>query len=181
MDANAYVEKLAALLPGAAFEAAPSIDFATLYVPADRLVEAGRALRDDPALAFDVLVEVTCADYFPREPRFELVYHLVSTSRTERLRVKVRAALDQAVPTVQSVWPSAGWPEREVWDMFGVVFEGHDDLRRVLMPEDWEGHPQRKDYPVQVKKAVQTYEPLQITEEQFRANIERDRMQRSGR
>jgi len=178
MDANAYVEKLTGLVPAAAFEAAASRDFPAVYASAGQWPETARVLRDDPALAFDVLIEVTCADYFPREPRFEVVYHLVSTSRNERLRVKLRAGEDTPLPTVQGIWPSGNWLEREVWDMFGVVFEGHPDLRRLLMPEDWEGHPQRKDYPVQVKKAVVTYEPLQLSEDEFRANIERDRVKR---
>jgi len=176
MDANGIIESLTPLVPGAAFEAGAGVDFATLYVPAEHIVATCAALRDH--LTFEVLVEVTAADYLPRAPRYEVVYHLLSVAHRRRLRLKVRVAADGTVPTVQPVYPGAGWLEREVWDMFGIVFDGHNDLRRLLMPEDWEGHPQRKDYPVQIQKAAQTYAPLEVTEEQFRASLERDRVKR---
>jgi len=176
MDANGIIESLTPLVPGAAFEAGASVDFATVYVPAEHIVATCAALRDH--LTFEVLVEVTAADYLPRAPRYEVVYHLLSVAHRRRLRLKVRVAADGTVPTVQPVYPGAGWLEREVWDMFGIVFDGHNDLRRLLMPEDWEGHPQRKDYPVQIQKAAQTYAPLEVTQEQFRASLERDRVKR---
>ncbi len=181
MNAASIIDTLTPLVPGAAYEAGTSVDFATIYVPAASLVETCRALRDTPSLRFNVLIEVTAADYLPREPRFEVVYHLLSIPHRHRLRLKVRAAsneVDGVIPTVQSVWPAAGWPEREVWDMFGIAFAGHMDLRRLLMPEDWDGHPARKDYPVQIRKAAQTYEPLEVSEDEFKANIERDRLRR---
>ena len=176
MDAQAIIDSLSPLVPGAAFEAAPSVDFATVYVPAEQIVATCQALRD--SLNFESLVEVTAADYLPRAPRYEVVYHLLSVSRRLRLRLKVRVAADGTVPTVQGVYPGAGWLEREVWDMFGIVFLNHNDLRRLLMPEDWEGHPQRKDYPVQIQKSAQTYAPLEVSEEQFRASLEHDRVKR---
>jgi NADH-quinone oxidoreductase subunit C len=183
MDASSIIQTLSTALPGGvSYEAAPSVDFPTIYVPASSLVETCMALRDTPQLRFNVLIEITAADYLPREPRFEVVYHLLSIPTRQRLRMKVRVAsheIDGVVPTVQSVWPAAGWPEREVWDMFGIVFAGHGDLRRLLMPEDWDGHPARKDYPVQIRKAAQTYEPLEVSEDEFRANIERDRQKRA--
>jgi len=176
MDANGIIGTLTPLVPGASFEAAPSVDFATVYVPAEHIVATCAALRDH--LGFEVLTEVTAADYLPRSPRYEVVYHLLSVANRQRLRLKVRVTAEGSVPTVQSVYPGSGWLEREVWDMFGIVFDGHDDLRRLLMPEDWEGHPQRKDYPVQIQKAAQTYAPLELSEEQFRANLDRDRLKR---
>ena len=182
MDASSIIETLKAAIPGASYETGASVDFATVYVPAASLVETCRALYDTPSLRFNVLLEVTAADYLPREPRFEVVYHLLSIPNRQRLRMKVRVGsneIDGVVPTVQSIWPAAGWPEREVWDMFGIVFAGHGDLRRLLMPDDWDGHPARKDYPVQINKAVQTYEPLEVSQDEFKANIERDRQRRS--
>jgi len=179
MDAPALIDALRPLVPGAAYEAGASVDFPTVYVPADRLVETCLTLRDTPALRCNVLAEVTAADYLPRDPRFEVVYHLLSIPNRLRLRLKVRVGESGSIPTVQGIWPSAGWLEREVWDMFGVVFDGHPDLRRLLMPDDWEGHPQRKDYPVQIRKATQTYQPLEISEDEFKANLERDRVKRA--
>ena len=179
MTASDIIDRLAPLVPGASYDVGRSVDFATIYVPADRLVETCRALRDGEGLRFSTLVEVTAADYLPREPRFEVVYHLLSIAHRLRLRLKVRVADGGSVPTVQDVWRGAGWLEREVWDMFGIVFDGHGDLRRLLTPEDWEGHPARKDYPVQIRKSAQTYEPMEVSEAEFRANIVRDRAGRT--
>ena len=179
MDPSAIIDILQPLVPGAALEVGRSVDFATIYVPADRLVDTCRALRDTPSLDFKVLAEITAADYLPLEPRYEVVYHLLSVSKKLRLRLKVRVASDGSLPTVQGVWRGAGWPEREVWDMFGILFDDHGDLRRLLMPEDWEGHPARKDYPVQIRKATQTYEPLEVSQEEFKANMARDRIKRT--
>ena len=178
MDASSIIGILSPLVADAAVEAGASSDMPTIYVPADRLADTCRALRAAAALKFEVLVEITAADYFPREPRFEVVYHLLSIEHRARLRVKVRVGPGGSVPTVQNVWLGAGWLEREVWDMFGIFIDGHPDLRRLLMPEDWEGHPARKDYPVQIRKVTETYEPLEITESEFRANLERDRVKR---
>jgi NADH-quinone oxidoreductase subunit C len=179
MTASEIIDRLAPLVPGASFEAAVSVDFATIFVAPERLVDTCRTLRDADGLRFSTLIEVTAADYFPREPRFEVVYHLLSIATRQRLRLKVRVADGAQLPTVQGVWRGAGWLEREVWDMFGIVFDGHGDLRRLLMPEDWEGHPARKDYPVQIHKSTQTYEPMEVSEAEFRANIVRDRAGRN--
>jgi NADH-quinone oxidoreductase subunit C len=118
------------------------------------VIDLLRFCRDDPALRFEMLMDLTAVDYlaYPgREdgPRFEVVYHLYSLTHNHRLRVKVRVEEDDGrVPTATGLWPIANWFEREAWDMFGVRFEGHPDLRRLLMYEEFEGHPLRKDYPV---------------------------------
>src|SRR4030095_3123112 len=122
MEAAAIIDILQPLVPGVVVEPGRSVDFATIYVPADRLVDTCRALRDAPALEFQVLVEITAAGYLPRDPRYEGVSHRLSVSKRLRLRVKVRVPGEGSLPTVQGVWLGAGWLEREVWDMFGIVF-----------------------------------------------------------
>jgi NADH-quinone oxidoreductase subunit C len=180
MDATALLALVQESVPGAQVEAVPGVDpQLTFYVSRDDLPAVARALRDRPDLRFDLLVDLIAVDFLPREPRFEIVYLLVSIEHRARLRLKVRLdGADAHVSSVSNVWPAANWLEREVWDLFGVVFDGHPDPRRLLMPEDWEGFPLRKDYPVQIKLPARTTEPLQVTEEQFRANVERDRFAR---
>jgi NADH-quinone oxidoreductase subunit C len=125
-------------------------DEMTIYVERGSIGEACALLKGDPACPYDFLSDVTCVDWYPAEPRFEVVYHLLSIPKKERVRLKVR--LNSASPVVESltsVWPGANYFEREVFDLFGVRFTGHPYLRRILMPEDWDGHPLRKDYPVE--------------------------------
>jgi NADH-quinone oxidoreductase subunit C len=106
-------------------------------------------LRDSPVGRFDYCSDLTANDWMPRVPRFDVIYCLYSTRQRHRVRVKVRVADGEAVPTAVPVWPAANWLEREVFDMFGISFLGHPDLRRILMPDEWQGHPQRKDYPLE--------------------------------
>ncbi len=180
MDNTTLIALLQEAVPGAQVEGAPGIDLQpTIYASRDDVPALARALRDRPDLAFNLLAELTAVDYWPREPRFELVYVFVSIAHRRRLRMKVRLRGDDArVSTTSDVWPAANWLEREVWDLFGVVFDGHPDPRRLLMPEDWEGYPLRKDYPVQITMTPRTTEALQVTEEEFRANLTKDRLSR---
>ena len=122
----------------------------TLVVPRQQLRRVGDYLRADPGLEFDFLSDIAVVDRYPLEPRFELNYHLLSIPTRQSLRLRVRLhGSDPLVDTVSTVWPTADWHEREAFDLFGLRFAGHADLRRILMPEDWEGHPLRKDYPVE--------------------------------
>jgi NADH-quinone oxidoreductase subunit C len=181
MQATAIIEVLSRALSAepTRFEAVESRDgMPTLYAPPDLLVDASRVLRDAPELRFVFLADVTAVDYHPRVPRFEVVYILACPGvagygeTPKRLRLKVRVAEGTPVPSLSSVWQSANWGEREVYDFFGLQFDGHPDMRRILMPDDWEGFPMRKDYPVQINERVKTYAPLQVSEEEFVANLE---------
>src|ERR1051326_2326974 len=125
-------------------------DEMTIYVDRAFIREACVVLKDDPACPFNFLSDVTCVDWYPAEPRFEVVYHLLSIPKKERVRLKVRLnSASPAIESLTSVWPGANYFEREVFDLFGIRFTGHPYMRRLLMPEDWEGHPLRKDYPVE--------------------------------
>ena len=122
----------------------------TVWIKRDFIVEAGKFLRDSTDLKFNLLTDVTCVDWYPSDPRFEVVYQLFSISRKARLRLKVRLTGDDTrISSVISIWPSCNFFEREVFDLFGIQFEGHPYLKRIMMPEDWKGHPLRKDYPVE--------------------------------
>ncbi len=120
-------------------------DLPCLIVRKEDLVAVMRELR---AAGFDFLLDLTAVDYPARPQRFDVVYHLYSFGANQRLRVKTRAAEGEPVPTMTVYWPSANWFEREVYDLFGVIFEGHPNLTRIVMPDDWIGHPLRKDYPI---------------------------------
>ncbi len=123
-------------------------DEVSVMVPPERLTEAAQVLRDE--LGFDALLDITGVDYWPEgRPRFHVVYQFYSYTHNVGLRVRVPVEEDAAqVPSLVPLYPSANWYEREVWDMFGIAFAGHPDLRRILMPYDWVGHPLRKDYPL---------------------------------
>jgi NADH-quinone oxidoreductase subunit C len=143
MDATAIADRLRDRLP----DAVVARDEVTVVVGREELHPTLRWLRDDPDLSFDFLSDVTASDWPDREPRFWLAYHLYSLQRRHRLRVKVGlGADDPIVPSVVPLWPTADWFERELWDFFGIRFDGHPDLRRIIMPDDWDGHPLRKDY-----------------------------------
>lgn len=120
----------------------------TVVVPRERVTAVLTLMRDDPAAQFNLLADLTAVDWLPRRPRFDVVYHLKSLSLGHRLRVKTRVPQEDAVvETATIVWPGANWLEREVYDMFGITFRNHPDLRRILMPDEWQGHPLRKDFP----------------------------------
>lgn len=147
--APAFVAGVQQALAGAVTQVSYFVGDWTLIVARDRLLEVMQWLRDDADARFDFCSDVTATDWPSRPERFDVIYCLYSIPHRQRVRVKVRAGEEDPVPSVTSIWPAANWLEREVFDMFGIRFSGHPDLRRVLMPEEWQGHPQRKDYPLE--------------------------------
>lgn len=128
-----------------------------LRIPPAALRDVVAFLRDDPQLQYIYLESVSGVDYLDRDPRFEVVYHMVSLANRHRLALKVGVNEDEPVPTVADMWPTATFQEREIFDMFGVTFAGHPSLQRLLMPEDWDGHPQRKDHPLVYEEVAFTF------------------------
>jgi len=145
-----FITSLQNGVPGAVVQLSLYLGDWTVIVPVSHLLQAAEHLHHAPECVFDYLSDLTATDWPPRpEGRFDVIYMLYSTRHRHRVRVKVKVAEHTPVPSVTGIWPAANWLEREVFDMFGVNFTGHPDRRRILMPEDWQGYPQRKDYPLE--------------------------------
>jgi NADH-quinone oxidoreductase subunit C len=143
MAENAAVKALAELATAAKFDRKEL----TITVPKESIVAAASAVQ---AAGYNFFEDLTAVDWYPQEPRFQLSYHILSHSLKERVRLAVRLdSSDLALDSITKVWPSANFYEREVFDLFGIHFAGHPRLTRIMMPENWEGHPLRKDYPVE--------------------------------
>ena len=155
MAETKILETVEAAFPGKIVESHSLHGDETIIIDRDDATAIFSTLRNAPEFSFELLSDLTVVDFFGEEPRFEVVYHLKSVSLGHRLRVKIRVAEDDAiVPTVSSLWKSGNWLEREAWDMFGVHFSGHPDLRRILMYEEFRGYPLRKDYPVSKRQPL---------------------------
>jgi NADH-quinone oxidoreductase subunit C len=166
-------DKAVAALPGAALSAAESRGELTLTVDTSHVLELLTFLRDDPGCRFVSFIDLTAVDFPDREKRFEIVYHLLSPKLNRRVRLKISTDEATPAPSAVGVYPAADWYEREVYDLFGVLFEGHPDLRRILTDYGFDGHPLRKDFPmtgfVEVRyddeeKRVR-YDPVRLTQE----------------
>ena len=147
-ETHPAVARLRATMPEAIEGVAAHRDQVTLRIVRDHWLRAAQFLRDDPACSFEYFVDLTAADYPARPERFDVVLHIYSLTHGHLLRVKTSVAEGAAVDTLVGVWKAANWFERETYDMFGVDFAGHPDLRRILLPQDWVGYPLRKDYPL---------------------------------
>jgi NADH-quinone oxidoreductase subunit C len=166
-------DAIAAALPGRIDSASCAYGDLTLITSVEHLIETVRYLRDDPDCLFISFIDLTAVDYPTREKRFDVVLHLLSPKHNRRVRVKAAAGEDTAVPSLSSLYPAATWYEREAYDLFGIYFSGHPDLRRLLTDYGFDGHPMRKDFPmtgyVEVRyddeqKRVR-YEPVRLTQE----------------
>jgi NADH-quinone oxidoreductase subunit C len=168
----AFITALQTALPGAVEHVSFWVGDWTLVVDPARLIDVAAHLRDTPGARFNFCSDVTATDWPPRARRFDVIYSLYSIPLRHRVRLKVHAADGEAVPSVSGVWPAANWLEREVFDLFGIPFAGHPDLRRILMPDDWQGHPQRKDYPLEGPGELLLENPMDWLKLRHREEIE---------
>jgi NADH-quinone oxidoreductase subunit C len=170
---DALGQTIVAALPGAALGSAVAFNQLTVSVDLSRIVDVVRTLRDDPRFRFVNIIDVTAVDYPSRENRFDVVYHLMSPALNARLRLVGEADEATQVPSIISVFPGADWFERETYDLYGVIFTGHPDMRRLLTDYGFDGHPLRKDFPTtgfvevryddEQKRVV--YEPVRLNQE----------------
>jgi NADH-quinone oxidoreductase subunit C len=170
---DALGQTIVSALPGAAIEHKVAFNQLTVAVHTDKIVEVARFLRDDPGCRFVSLIDVTAVDYPKREKRFDVVYHLLSPTLNARIRLRSEADETTQVPSIIEVFPGADWFERETYDLYGVIFIGHPDMRRLLTDYGFEGHPLRKDFPLtgfvevryddQEKRVL--YEPVRLNQE----------------
>ena len=147
-DVNKIAEQIQIAFPEAVNEVSEFRGEVTIKVEAVSITDVATYCRDEDGLQFNMLASLAGIDYAPEEPRFAVNYVLYSLPLNHRIRLKVYVKEGETIPTMTGVYPGANWMEREVYDMFGVTFEGHPDMRRILMPYDWTGHPLRKDYPL---------------------------------
>jgi len=154
---NLILRKLQEKFPRSILQVAEFRGELTIVVKKKDIVSLCSFLRDDPQLCFNFLSDLCGVDYPERALRFEVVYNLYSIERNHRVRLKVQVKEGESVPSVTSVWSTANWHEREVFDLFGIRFDGHPDLRRILLPEDWVGHPLRKDFPLTREEVTFTH------------------------
>jgi NADH-quinone oxidoreductase subunit C len=164
LSADDLLARLRAAFSAAVVDTQQPCGEATVVIHRDAAPEFFLALRDWPDLAFDVLVDVTAVDYLGQTPRFAVVYHFNSLTQNHRVRVKIRVPEDEPwVHSLAELWKSANWLERECWDMFGIRFVGHPDPRRILMYEEFVGHPLRKDYPVEKRQPLtEERDPIEV-------------------
>ncbi len=170
---KALGETIQAALQGAVEEAYVAYGELNVVAKAERILDVLTHLRDDPACQFICFIDITATDYPQREQRFDVVYHLLSPKLNQRVRIKAAVGEDEAIASAVGLWPASDWFERETYDLFGVLFSGHPDLRRILTDYGFEGHPLRKDFPMtgyvevrydDIEKRV-VYEPVKLNQE----------------
>ncbi|MFH0729639.1 MAG: NADH-quinone oxidoreductase subunit C [Pseudomonadota bacterium] len=155
MEANGTLKKLSSRFPDSVVETHSYRGDDTAVVKKEDILQICKFLRDDEELLYNFMMDLTAVDYFGKEPRFEVVYHLYSLKFNRRVRIKARVSeSDCTIDSIVSLWISADWFEREAYDMYGVIFKGHPELRRILLYEGFNGHPLRKDYPIKKRQPL---------------------------